>query len=413
MVAQKHILLIISGSIAAYKSLELIRLLRDSGVRCTCVITEGGQQFVTPLSVASLSGQPVYTDLFSLKDETEMGHIRLSREADLVVIAPASADLLARMTQGMAHDLATTLLLATDKPVVAVPAMNTHMWHHPATQRNVRQLQQDGIHFIGPVSGDLACGETGLGRMAEVPTIAQELLALLGHSNPQAQPLAGRSALVTAGPTHEPIDPVRFIGNHSSGKQGYAIAEALANAGALVTLISGPTSLPCPPNVSRSLVSTAAEMLDACENSLPADIFVGAAAVADWTPQQAHSQKLKKRQNQEAPSLTLKETKDILKHISQLKKHRPRLVIGFAAETLEGEALLQEAAKKRLTKGCDWLVANNVKGGALFGSDRTEATLITPEETIHFPPSSKHELAVLLTERIIFALSIPSKELSA
>lgn len=385
------ILLIISGSVAAYKSLDLIRRLRERGVVVRCIITRGGTEFVTPLSVASLSGNAVYTDLFSLKDETEMGHIRLSREANAILVAPASADILAKMASGLADDLATATLLATDKPVYVAPAMNAQMWAHKATQRNLKQLQADGVHIIPPASGDLACGEVGDGRMAEVGEI---ISAISAPSTKGA--LAGRTALVTAGPTQEPIDPVRFIGNHSSGKQGYAIAAALAAAGARVTLISGPTALPTPPNVTRIDVHTAEEMLAATMKHLPADIAVCTAAVADWRPEKIAAHKIKKRGSAEPPALRLVENPDILKTIAQHPKKRPTLVIGFAAET---EKLETNARKKLLAKGCDWLLANDVSNH-VFGADKNRVTFFTRGGAEAWPAASKQKIAEDLTRKI-------------
>jgi phosphopantothenoylcysteine decarboxylase/phosphopantothenate--cysteine ligase len=392
----RQILLIISGSIAAYKALELIRLLKKEGIGCRCVLTKGGAEFITPLSVAALSEEKVYTELFSLNDESEMGHIRLSREADLVVVAPASANMLAKMAAGIADDLASTLLLATDKPVVVVPAMNPQMWQHAATARAIQQLQSDGVRFIGPDAGETACGEMGLGRMRDVPEVVFEIVTMLRHQNA----LAGLHALVTAGPTQEAIDPVRYISNHSSGKQGYAIAEALAQAGARVTLVSGPTALATPAGATRVSVTTAAEMLAACEAALPADIFVSTAAVADWTPAKPLLTKLKKRADTSPPALALQETVDILHHISHHPK-RPALVIGFAAETQsDGEMLRQAAEEKRGRKGCDWLIANDVSEGRIFGADTTAVTLLCPSQC-HVFSGSKKAMAAWLVERII------------
>lgn len=367
----RHVLLIVSGSIAAYKSLELIRRGQEQGCRFTTVLTAGGAQFITPLSLASLSGSPCYTELFSLKNETEMGHIRLSREADMIVVAPASGDLIAKMAQGRADDLASALLLATNKPVAIAPAMNPQMWNHPATQANLQLLVQRGVHVIAPGVGDMACHEDGAGRMAE----PLEILAALDSIVPAARPLAGLHALVTAGPTLEPIDPVRYIGNHignrSSGKQGYAIAAALAQAGADVTLISGLTSLACPLGVRRVNVETALQMHDAVQDALPADVAICAAAVADWRMAAPAEQKLKK-QSGKIPQLELVENPDILKMLG-LHPQRPRLLIGFAAES---ESLLAHAQQKLVAKGCDWIVANDISEG-VFGSDNNQVYILT------------------------------------
>lgn len=384
------ILLIISGSIAAYKGLELIRRGRERGHSFTTILTAGGAQFITPLAAASLSGNPCYTDLFSLKDETEMGHIRLSRESDLVLIVPASADLLAKMAQGRCDDLASTVLLATDKPVMVAPGMNHKMWEHPATQRNLQQLMQDGVQMIQPNAGLLACGEVGTGRMAEVETI----LDVIDAQQPTARALAGLRALVTAGPTREAIDPVRYISNHSSGKQGYAVAAALAQAGARVTLISGPTALDCPIGVERINVQSAEDMYKAAESALPADIAVCTAAVADWKIDQISAQKMKKA-DMNMPELRLIENPDIL-HMVTHHAQRPRLVIGFAAETEKLEAY----ARDKLTrKGCDWLVANDVSN-EVFGADSNEITLFTQDGSEAFARMSKTAIAQMLVDKI-------------
>ncbi|HSZ10811.1 MAG TPA: bifunctional phosphopantothenoylcysteine decarboxylase/phosphopantothenate--cysteine ligase CoaBC, partial [Rhizomicrobium sp.] len=346
------VLLIIGGGIAAYKSLELIRRLRERGVVTRTILTDAGAQFVTPLSVSALSGEKVFQNLFNLTDEAEMGHIQLSRAADLVVVAPATADLMAKLANGHANDLASTALLATDKRVLMAPAMNVRMWNHPATQRNVKRLKDDGVIFVGPGDGEMACGEFGPGRMAEPNEIVSAIEAAL------AQPgaLAGMRALVTAGPTHEPLDPVRFIANRSSGKQGYAIADALARAGAETVLVSGPVEITPPPRVKLLRVETAREMLAACESILPVDVAVCAAAVGDWRPEIAANHKIKKRENGAAPALKLTANPDILYTLSHSPK-RPSLVIGFAAET---ESVVAHAQDKRARKGCDWIVANDV-----------------------------------------------------
>jgi phosphopantothenoylcysteine decarboxylase/phosphopantothenate--cysteine ligase len=390
----KTILLIITGSIAAYKSLELIRRLRERGVAVRCVLTKSAEQFVTPLAVAALTENTVYNDLWSLKDETEMGHIRLSREADLVVVAPASADIIAKMVSGLAGDLASATLLANNKPLLVSPAMNSMMWNHPATRRNIAQIKADGAQVIEPTSGTLACGEIGQGRMAEIETIIESIFSKLETSD---SPLSGYSALVTAGATIEAIDPVRFLSNHSSGKQGYAIAESLAEAGAKVTLISGQTSLPMPRNVKLIKITSAQEMLVAVEKILPADIAVFTAAVADFRPLKIAKNKIKKKENMAAPILQLVENPDILKTISNHKK-RPKLVIGFAAET---ENLLKNASEKRKRKGCDWIIANDVSAGKVFDSESNEVVIITDAKPEYLPLMSKQEVAKKLVEKII------------
>lgn len=394
----KRILLIISGGIAAYKGLELIRLIKKSGASVRCILTEGGQKFITPLSVASLSGEQCYTDLWSLKDEAEMGHIRLSREADLVVVAPASADLISRMTQGRADDLAATTLLATDKPVLIAPAMNHRMWNHAATQDNLRILAERGVTRIGPDDGEMACGEYGPGRMAEPEMIIDAIEKYFAKK----KPLTGKSALITSGPTYEPIDPVRFIGNHSSGKQGHAIAIALGALGADVTLVTGPVALPDPVGIKTIHVETAAEMLAACQSALPADIAVCAAAVADWAPEKPLDQKIKKRGDKSPPDLKLKENADILATLSK-GANRPKLVIGFAAET---ENLLAAAQDKLKSKGCDWIIANDVSEG-VFGTDENSVTVVTAAGTEEWTKSSKEDIARKLAQRIAADISQP------
>jgi phosphopantothenoylcysteine decarboxylase / phosphopantothenate---cysteine ligase len=393
--ARKNVLLIISGSIAAYKSLELIRRLREHEFDVRCILTKGGAEFITPLSVASLSGNPCYSDLFSLKDEAEMGHIRLTREADIIVVAPASADLIAKMAGGQADDLASACLLANNKKrLLVAPAMNTQMWDHPATQRNLKQIAKDGALLLSPGEGMLACGEKGAGRMAEPETI---LLAVRKQLD-NAMPLRGVRALVTSGPTQEAIDPVRYIGNRSSGKQGHAIAKALAAQGAQVTLITGPTALPDPYGVSVKRVTTAAEMLTACERALPADVAVLAAAVSDWRAAKALASKMKKKAGKKPPSLTLIENPDILHYIATHKTKRPDLVIGFAAET---EDLLKNASSKRGRKGCDWIVANDVSGGKVFGADDNQVTLVTSRTKEPWPAMTKDAVAEKLADKII------------
>ena len=368
MLENKNILLIISGGIAAYKALELIRLIRKRGASVRCIVTEGGQKFVTPLSVAALSESKVFTDLWSLTDESEMGHIRLVRETDLVVIAPASANIIAKMAHGLADDLASTALLACEKPIMIAPAMNPVMWAHPATQENVETLKRRGVIVIDPAIGDTACGETGRGRMVE----PEDILARIDAFFQNDKPLQGMTALVTSGATHEPIDPVRFIGNRSSGKQGHAVAVALTAAGAKVTLVSGVTNLPDPAGVQTIRVETAQEMLAACQNALPVDIAVCAAAVADWRVANAGAQKLKKSGGA-APVLEFAENPDILAEISKAGASRPRLVVGFAAET---ENLLEAAQEKLKRKGCDWILANDVSGGGVFGRDENHVYLV-------------------------------------
>ena len=392
----KSVLLIIGGGIAAYKSLELIRLLRKKAIGVTAIMTKSAGEFVTPLSVASLSGNKVYGDLFSLTDEVEMGHIELSRAADLVVVAPATADLLAKMATGLANDLASTALLATDKPVLAAPAMNVRMWHHGATQRNIRTLMNDGVHVVGPASGEMACGEFGLGRMAEPDEITAEIERLLAP--PQAKPLAGKHVLITAGPTREPIDPVRYISNHSSGKQGYAIAAAAVRLGAQVSLISGPVSLPIPPGAGMTPVMTAQEMLKAVEKSLPADIAIFTAAVADWRVDHVAEEKLKKREDGTPPALHFAENPDILKTIATLKKGRPRLVVGFAAET---ESVVDHAKAKLARKGCDLIVANDVSAANnVFGGDANTVHLVSKDGVEDWPKLSKDAVADRLMQAL-------------
>ena len=393
----KRILLIISGGIAAYKCLELIRTLAKRGIASRCVLTKGAQEFVTPLSVAALSGDKVYTDLFDLTDEAEMGHIELSRSADLVVVCPATADIMAKAAGGLATDLATTALLATDKPVFIVPAMNVRMWEHPATQRNIQTLRADGVTVMEPDEGAMACGEFGPGRLPDVTMIADEIEMLLGRSDT----LAGRHALVTAGPTREPLDPVRYLSNHSSGRQGYAIAGALAAMGARVTLVSGPVDLTPPPGVDLVNVETARDMLKACEAALPADVFVSVAAVADWRPARAASRKLKIKGGDDTPAMNLAENPDILATISRKRKHRPQLVIGFAAETNDVEEHAQAKLKR---KGCDWIVANDVSGDVMGGA-RNQVALISEDKIDRWPEMDKRQVAVKLAERIATELS--------
>ncbi|MGP8233303.1 MAG: bifunctional phosphopantothenoylcysteine decarboxylase/phosphopantothenate synthase [Methylovirgula sp.] len=446
MLNGKRILLVIGGGIAAYKVLELIRRLREQGVGLDVVMTKAAKQFVTPLSVASLSGSKVFDDLFSLTDETEIGHIQLSRAADLVVVAPATADLLAKMAHGLADDLATTLLLATDKKILAAPAMNLRMWLHPATRRNVETLRRDGVLFVGPEEGEMACGEYGLGRMSEPAAILgaiatafngetkialppgvgraldhvydlgsirskiinvidpkklerdfrEKPVSTFSHPALGEKPLAGRHVVVTSGPTHEPIDPVRYLGNRSSGKQGHAIAAAAAAAGAEVTLVSGPVTLPDPPGVSTVHVETAAQMLAAVEAALPADIFIATAAVADWRVATAAVQKIKK--SAAPPHFALAENPDILAAVAQRRSGRPRLVVGFAAET---ENVLAHARDKLQRKQCDIIVANDVGGpeGAM-GKDENQIALISPSGAETWPKMRKEDVAAKLVRHL-------------
>ncbi|MFL6858788.1 MAG: bifunctional phosphopantothenoylcysteine decarboxylase/phosphopantothenate--cysteine ligase CoaBC [Allosphingosinicella sp.] len=388
----KRILLIVGGGIAAYKACELVRLIRKAGGSVRCVLTAGGAQFVTPMTLAALSEQPVHTSLWDLKEEAEMGHIQLSREADLVVVCPATADLLARMAAGIADDLATTLLLATDKPVLAAPAMNVRMWRHAATARNVERLRADGVEVIEPDEGEMACGEHGPGRLPEPETILAAICAKLGGS----RRLRGRHIIVTAGPTHEPIDPVRVVANRSSGKQGFAIAEALAAAGAEVTLVAGPVALATPLGVTRRNVETAIEMQAAVEAALPADAAVLVAAVADWRVAAAQA-KLKKRDG--PPQLEWRENPDILAALAA-DPRRPRLLIGFAAETGD---VVAEARAKRERKRADWIVANDVSGDVM-GGDSNQVHLVTADGVEAWPAAAKSEIARRLAERIADAL---------
>jgi phosphopantothenoylcysteine decarboxylase / phosphopantothenate---cysteine ligase len=387
----KRILLIVSGGIAAYKALELVRLATKAGYGVTAVLTEAGSQFVTPLSLQALTGAKVYQDLFSLTDESEMGHIELSRAADLVVVAPATANILAKMAAGLCDDLASTLLLATDKRVLVAPAMNVRMWEHAATAANIALLQKRGVLVVQPDEGPMACGEYGPGRLAEPPVILAAIEAALNDG-----PLLGKHAIVTSGPTHEPIDPVRYLANRSSGKQGHAIAAALAAQGARVTLISGPVSLPDPFGMELVKVETAREMFAAVQAALPADIAVCAAAVADWHVKEA-SHKLKKDGSGKPPALDLSENPDILATISIPGPQRPALVVGFAAET---EKLEEHATAKRARKGCDWLVANNVGGTGIMGGDENEVLVITAAGTESWARMGKAALAQKLADKI-------------
>ena len=392
MLTGKHVLLIIGGGIAAYKSLELIRRLKERGAVITPVLTKAAEEFVTPLSVSALAGTKVYRDLFDLTDEAEMGHIQLSRVADLVVVAPATADLMAKMAQGLANDLASTLLLATDTPVMIAPAMNVRMWEHPATQRNLAKLLGDGVLICGPESGDMACGEFGPGRMAEPMQIVEAVQAHFAQGR-----LQGKRVLVTSGPTHEPIDPVRYIANRSSGAQGTAIARALVSEGADVVFVTGPADVPPPAGVDVIKVNTARDMLDACEGALPVDAAVFAAAVADWRVASASDRKLKKSKDG-LPVLTFEENPDILRHVSRLDRGRPDLVIGFAAET---DDVVANAVAKRERKGCDWIVANDVSPDTgIMGGTENAVVLITPEGAENWPRMSKDDVARQLVDRI-------------
>ena len=391
---QKRVLLIVGGGIAAYKALELTRLLRKAGVGVRPILTAAGAQFVTPLSLAALAEDKVYAELFSLTDEAEMGHIELSRSADLVVVAPATADLMAKAAQGLAGDLAATTLLATDKPVLMAPAMNVRMWEHPATKRNLATLKADGVAFVGPDEGAMACGEFGFGRMAEPQAIFEAVMGML--AGPAARPLAGKRAIVTAGPTAEPIDPVRYLSNRSSGKQGYEIARALAKLGCEVTLVSGPTALPAPAGVTRVDVETAREMLAACQAALPADLAVCVAAVADWRPAQEGAVKIKKT-GEGPPPIALVENPDILATLSQAGPQRPRLVVGFAAETNDVEAYAQAKLAK---KGCDWIVANDVSVAGTMGGDDNAVSIVTKVGVERWDRTAKSEVATKLAERM-------------
>jgi phosphopantothenoylcysteine decarboxylase/phosphopantothenate--cysteine ligase len=395
--AQKRVLLIVGGGIAAYKALELTRLLRKAGVGVAPILTAAGAQFVTPLSLSALAEEDARTDLFSLTDEAKMGHIELSRSADLIVVAPATADLMARAAAGLADDLAATVLLATDKPVLMAPAMNVRMWLHPATRRNAAILAADGVTLVGPDEGAMACGEYGPGRMAEPETILARVMAAL---DPKPKPLAGKHVLVTAGPTAEPIDPVRVLTNRSSGKQGYAIAGALAALGARVSLVSGPTALPTPTGVSRIDVETARQMMEACQGALPADAAVCVAAVSDWRPDTVFPVKLKKGHGG-PPTVALVENPDILAALSAKGPERPALVVGFAAETNDLEA---NAQAKLQRKGCDWIVANDVSEDAIMGGDENEVLLIDAKGTERWARASKAQIAARLAEGIAEAL---------
>jgi len=404
MISGKRVLMIVGGGIAAYKALDLTRRLRERGCAVRAVLTQAGAEFVTPLSLSALTEDKVYQDLFSLTDEAEMGHIELSRSADLIVVAPATANLMAKMTAGLCDDLASTLLLATDTHVLVAPAMNVRMWEHPATQSNLQTLTARGVTVVGPNEGNMACGEYGYGRMAEPLEIVAAVEAhFAAGPDAAAKPLSGRHALVTSGPTHEPIDPVRYIANRSSGKQGHAIARALAELGARVTLVSGPTREPDPDGVTVVAIETARQMLDACLAALPADIAVCAAAVADWRVASEGGQKLKKEPGGGPPALALTENPDILATLSAHESQRPGLVVGFAAET---EKVVEHATAKRARKGCDWICANDVSPATgTFGGDANTVHLVTADGVESWEPMSKLDLGRKLAARVAEALS--------
>ncbi len=395
--AARHVLLIIGGGIAAYKSLELMRRLLETGIDVTPVMTRAAHHFVTPLSVSALAGQKVYTDLFDLTDEAEMGHIELSRSADLVLVAPATADIMAKMAAGLADDLASTLLLATDTPVMLAPAMNVRMWEHHATQRNLAYLRENNVRVVGPSEGVMACGEFGPGRLAEVDEIVGAVQAAFADG-----PLAGRHILITSGPTHEPIDPVRYIANRSSGQQGTAIAKALLALGAKLSFVTGPACLPPPEGADVIKVETAQEMFAAVETLENLDAAVFAAAVADWRVDQAATSKIKKDASGHPQDLKLVQNPDILAHVAQRTRNRPRLVVGFAAET---DDVIAQASQKRLRKGCDWIVANDVSPDTgVFGGGENTVTLITSEGSETWPRMRKDQIARQLAQRIAKAL---------
>ena len=402
----RRVLLIIGGGIAAYKSLELIRLLRRRGIAVTPLLTEAGKRFVTPMSIAALAGEKVHDDLFSLTDEVEMGHIELSRASDLIVVAPATADLMARAAAGMASDLATTVLLATDKPVLMAPAMNVRMWEHPATRRNLARLKADGVRFVGPEEGDMACGEYGMGRMAEPQALFEAILDMLSPAGTASGggavtalpegPLSGAKVLITAGPTHEPLDAVRYIANRSSGRQGYALAEAARDLGARVVLVSGPVNLPVPEGIEVMPVETAREMLRAVRDELPADIAVFAAAVADWRVENAAAGKMKKERG--APQLKLVPNPDILATVAGMEKDRPAIVAGFAAET---DDVIGNARRKLQAKGADIIVANDVSPQrGVFGGTENTVHLVTAEGVDSWPRMDKRQVAERLMQRL-------------
>ena len=397
MAEQRRILLIIGGGIAAYKCLELIRRLKERGIASRVIMTKAAGEFVTPLSVAALSGEKVFNDLFDLTDETEIGHIELSRSSDLVVVAPATADLMARMATGQAGDLATTALIATDKPVLIVPSMNVRMWQHAATQRNLATLEGDGVEVVGPNDGDMACGEFGPGRMAEPAEIVEKIETMLGGGIDR--PLAGRKVLITAGPTHEPIDPVRYIANRSSGRQGYAIARAAERLGARTILVSGPVHQPIPPGVEVQPVETAEEMLKACQDETPADIAIFAAAVADWRVTNQAENKMKKGAEKKLPTLDLTENPDVLATIAKSGKARPQVVVGFAAET---ENVIDNAKAKLARKKCDLIIANDVSAeSGVMGGTRNTVHLVSDSGVESWPEMSKDAVA----DRLMIHLS--------
>ena len=390
----KRVLLIIGGGIAAYRSLELIRRLRERGCFVSTCLTKSGREFVTPLSVSALSEQKVHLDLFDLTQESEMGHIELSRSVDLIIVAPGTADIMSKMANGAANDLASTLLLATDKQILVAPAMNVRMWNHPSTRRNHDTLVADGVKFIGPNEGKMACGDYGPGRMSEPDEIADKAESILRQG-----PLNSIRAIITSGPTYEAIDPVRFIGNRSSGAQGSAIASALARLGADVTFITGPSTVNYPDGVKIVKVETADEMFSAVNEALPAEVAIFVAAVSDWKIENVQRQKIKKSSGQKAPSLVLAENKDILSYVSNLKQDRPKLVIGFAAES---EDILENASTKRGKKGCDWIVANDVSlGSGVMGGKSNKVSLISETNTENWPDMSKENVAERLVEKIL------------
>lgn len=391
----KRVLLIVGGGISAYKTPELVRALEKRGIGCRAILTQAGSQFVTPLTLASLTKDDVHQELFNLTHEAKMGHIELSRSADLVLVAPATADLIGKVANGLANDLASTALLATDKPVLMAPAMNVRMWEHPAVQRNLATLRGDGVHFIGPDDGAMACGEYGPGRMAEPDAIAAAVEAYWRKASSD-KPLKGKRAIVTAGPTLEALDPIRFLSNRSSGKQGYAIAQALAEAGAEVTLVSGPTALNDVPGVTMARVESARDMLAACQAALPAEIFVAVAAVADWRPEAKADVKLKLKGDAKAQAMNLVENPDVLATIAQAGSNRPNLVIGFAAETHD---VLAYATAKRTKKGCDWVVANDVSGNVM-GGERNQIMLVTADGQQSWPEAPKGQIAQRLVAAI-------------
>jgi phosphopantothenoylcysteine decarboxylase/phosphopantothenate--cysteine ligase len=402
MLDGKRILLVVAGGIAAYKCLDLVRRLRSAGAGVRCILTRGGAQFVTPLSLAALSEDKVYEDLFSLTDESEMGHIRLAREADLVVVAPATADILAKMAGGLCDDLATTALLATDRPILVAPAMNVRMWEHAATRANLATLEGRGVLQVGPTEGDMACGEWGMGRMAEpVDIVAAIETAVAGSGR-----LSGRRVLVTSGPTHEAIDPVRYVANRSSGKQGHAIARAVARLGADTVLVSGPTAEADPPGIETVHVESARDMLSACEGALPVDVAVCAAAVSDWRPADEVQAKIKKQAGAATPELVLVENPDILATLSAAENRRPGLVVGFAAET---EAVVDNARAKLARKGCDWILANDVSpASGTFGGDHNTVHLVSTDGVEAWPSGTKAAVAERLAACIADALDAAS-----